>query len=146
MTATEFLFAFEPLGDAAGKVEFKNVRLKRLKLADGRKKIVMVAGTPSHGPGEHEFNAGTQLLKMCLDERRAASTGRCLSQRLADDPTTYDNADAIMFYMDGGGGHPVIQKDRLKELDRLTKQGVGIICAHYAVEVPKEKGGVEFER
>ena len=32
-------------------VEFKNVRLKRLKLADGRKKIVLVAGTPSHAAG-----------------------------------------------------------------------------------------------
>lgn len=49
-------------------VEFKNIRLKRLRLAGGRKKVVMVAGTPSHGPGEHEFNAGTLLLKKCLDE------------------------------------------------------------------------------
>src|SRR6266545_4757891 len=25
------------------------------------KKIVLVAGRPSHGPGDHEFNAGVQL-------------------------------------------------------------------------------------
>ncbi len=31
------------------------------------KKIVLVAGRPSHGPGYHEFNAGCQLLKKCLD-------------------------------------------------------------------------------
>jgi len=31
------------------------------------KKIVLIAGTPSHGPGEHEFNAGVLLLKKCLD-------------------------------------------------------------------------------
>jgi type 1 glutamine amidotransferase len=144
--ASEFVFAFEPLGDASGKVEFKNIRLKRLKLADGRKKVVMVAGTPSHGPGEHEFNAGTQLLKKCLDENAPQVLAVAYLNGWPDDPTAYDNADAIMFYMDGGGGHPVIQKDRLKELDRLTKQGVGIICAHYAVEVPKDKGGAEFER
>ena len=29
-------------------------------------KIVIVAGTPSHGPGEHEFNAGSMLLAKCL--------------------------------------------------------------------------------
>ena len=31
------------------------------------KKIVLVAGKPSHGPGSHEHNAGVQLLKKCLD-------------------------------------------------------------------------------
>ena len=25
-------------------------------------KIVLIAGKPSHGPGAHEFNAGTKLL------------------------------------------------------------------------------------
>jgi hypothetical protein len=30
------------------------------------KKIVLVAGTPSHAPGDHEFNAGVQLLHECL--------------------------------------------------------------------------------
>src|SRR5687767_4689006 len=28
--------------------------------------LVMVAGTPSHGPGDHKFNAGSILLKKCL--------------------------------------------------------------------------------
>ena len=32
-----------------------------LKLADGRKKLVLVAGKPSHGPGQHEHRAGTML-------------------------------------------------------------------------------------
>ena len=31
-------------------------------------KIVLVAGRPSHGPGEHEFNAGCKLLAKCLAE------------------------------------------------------------------------------
>ena len=35
-------------------------------LAAGPAKIVLVAGKPSHGPGEHEFNAGTLLLAKCL--------------------------------------------------------------------------------
>ena len=30
------------------------------------RKIVLIAGRPSHGPGEHEFNAGTKLLVECL--------------------------------------------------------------------------------
>src|SRR5687768_13525972 len=31
-----------------------------------RTKIVLVAGTASHGPGEHEFNAGVTILADCL--------------------------------------------------------------------------------
>jgi type 1 glutamine amidotransferase len=62
------------------------------------------------------------------------------------DPTAFDNADTIQLYMDGGGGHPVIARNRLAEIDRLMKAGVGLCCAHYAVEVPKEKGGPDFLR
>ena len=36
-------------------------------LSAADKKIVLIAGPPSHGPGEHEFNAGVLLLKKCLD-------------------------------------------------------------------------------
>ena len=30
------------------------------------KKIVLIAGKPSHGPGEHEHNAGLLLFQKCL--------------------------------------------------------------------------------
>jgi type 1 glutamine amidotransferase len=126
-------------------VEFKNVRLKRLPLKD-RKKVVMVAGKPSHGPGEHEFNAGTLLLKKCLDENAPQVLAVAYLSGWPADRTAFDNADAIMLYMDGGGQHPVATRQRLAEIDELTKRGVGILCAHYAVEVEKDKGGPEFER
>ena len=60
------------------------------------------------------------------------------------DPLAFDGASAIFLFMDGGGGHPAIKDDRLKLLGELMKKGVGLGCAHYAVEVPKEKGGPEF--
>ena len=91
------------------KVQFKNVRLKRTYLTDGRKKIVMVAGTPSHGPGAHEFNAGTMLLKRCLDAVPGILATAYYNGWPAD-PTALDNADSILLYMDGGSGHPVIQR------------------------------------
>src|SRR5262249_26338951 len=34
--------------------------------ASSTRKLVMLAGKPSHGPMEHEFNAGVLLLKKCL--------------------------------------------------------------------------------
>lgn len=124
-------------------VQFKNIRIKRTKLIAGAKKVVMVAGSASHGRGDHEFNAGTMLLKKCLEQTPGIVAVQ-YGGGWPKDPSAFDNADAILFYMDGGAGHPVIQGDRLIQINKLAKQGVGIACAHYAVEVPKERGGPEF--
>ena len=131
------------------KVEFKDIRLAREKLSDDRKKLVLVAGRASHGPGEHEHRAGTLLAEKCLDAFFADEPlPRLVTETYTGgwpaDPTAFDNADAIFFFADGGGGHPVLQSSRLAQIDALAKRGVGIACLHYAVEVPKEKGGPEF--
>ena len=125
------------------KVEFRDIRLKRTRLADGRKKIAMVAGKQSHGIGEHEFNAGARLLKKCLDAREDV-VAAVYPGGWPKDPTAFDNADSIMLFMDGGTHHPVIQRNRLAEIDQLMKRGVGLACVHYAVEVPREKGGPDL--
>lgn len=125
-------------------VQFKDVELKRLKLA-AKKKIVLVAGTPSHGPGDHEFNAGMQLLNQCLKGQEGVLSTVYLSG-WPKDATAFDNADAIAFFMDGGGGHPAIQAGRIAQLDALAKKGVGIGCMHYAVEVPAGKAGDAMHR
>lgn len=109
------------------------------------KKIVLVAGTPSHGPGDHEFNAGCLLLKKCLDESVPGIQAVIQLNGWPKDPAVFDGADAIFLYMDGGGGHPAIRNERLKFLDALAKKGVGIGCAHYAVEVPQGEPGQAFQ-
>ena len=126
------------------KLEVKDVRLKRLKLTDGRKKLVLVAGRPSHGPGEHEHRAGVLLAEKCLDAAGLPLVTAVYTNGWPEDPTAFDNADAVFFFADGGDGHPVIQSNRLAQIDALAKRGVGVACLHYAVEVPKEKGGSEF--
>jgi len=146
--AAEGILALQLHAGPPMKAEFKDIRLKRLKLADGRKKLVLVAGRPSHGPGDHEFRAGCMLLEKCLDAAVAAAGPQLVTATYSGgwptDPTAFDNADAIFFFADGGGGHPVLQSSRLAQIDALAKRGVGVACLHYAVEVPKEKGGPEF--
>ena len=126
-------------------VHFKDIQLKRLKLTQNQKKIVLVAGRPSHGPGDHEFNAGVQLLDKCLQNEKLVLSTFYLSG-WPKDPTAFDNADAILFYMDGGARHPVIQEDRIALIDALAKKGVGLGFAHYAVEVPAGEAGEAFQR
>jgi hypothetical protein len=107
------------------------------------KKLVMLAGRPSHGPMEHEFNAGTLLLQKCL----AGVAGLEVAHYTGgwpDSEKAFEGADGIFLYADGGGGHPFVQGDHLRVIGDFLGRGVGLMCAHYAVEVPKDKGGKEF--
>ncbi len=106
-------------------------------------KIVVVAGRPSHGPGDHEFNAGCKLLVECLKKVPGVNP-IFVGGGWPKDESVFDGAKTIVFFMDGGGGHPMIQGDHLSTLKRLVDGGTGLACLHYAVEVPKEKGGPEF--
>jgi len=120
------------------KVQFKDIRLKRLPLAE-RKKVVLVAGRRSHGYGAHEHNAGCLLLAEKLNTHMPTVHAAVYRDGWPQDPTAFDNADAIAFYCDGGGGHMILP--HLEELDRLAKDGVGLAFLHYAVIVPKGKPG-----
>jgi type 1 glutamine amidotransferase len=107
------------------------------------KKIVLIAGRQSHGPGDHEHRAGCLLLAKCLNQFPGV-TSVVHSNGWPAEISAFDGADSIIIFSDGGGGHPAIQGDRLSVLGELMKRGVGFGTLHYAVEVPKDKGGPEF--
>jgi hypothetical protein len=107
------------------------------------KKLVLIAGAPSHPPGMHEFNAGVQLLAKCLKDFPHLSVSVHLNGWPKNDDA-FDGAAGVLIYADGGGGHPAVQKNRLETLGELMKRGVGLMCAHYGVEVKKDLGGKEF--
>lgn len=111
------------------------------------RRLVLVAGKPSHPPRMHEFNAGVQLLAKCLKKVANLKTDFVLNGWPADEQI-FANADAIVFYMDGGGGHVLVQENgrRLKMADEWARRGVGIGCMHYGVEVVASQAGAEFKR
>jgi type 1 glutamine amidotransferase len=109
-----------------------------------QKTVLLVAGKVSHGPGDHEFRAGALLLQKCLNQYPGI-TAIVASNGWPTDESLFDKADTVIFYMDGGGGHPVIQSNRLKLVqEKVISRGGGMGCLHYAVEVPKDRGGAEF--
>ena len=109
----------------------------------GPAKIVLVAGKASHGSREHEFNAGALLLAKCLRQNPGVEP-MVVKGGWPEDPSVFQGARALVFYEDGGTGHPMIQDDRLATIGKLMRTGVGLACIHYAVEVPKERGGAEL--
>lgn len=109
--------------------------------AQEKKKIVFLAGAPSHGYGSHEHYAGCMLLAKSLEE---AVTNVDVSVFRTDWPeaSELEDVDVLVMYSDGGRRHPVMK--HLDEVDALAQKGVGIVCIHYAVEVPKGPAGEKF--
>ena len=100
-------------------------------------KIVLIAGKPSHKSGDHEFNAGTKLLVKRLKEIKGIDPV-FVAGGWPEDESVFEGAKAVVFYMDGGSAHPMIQGNRLATMQKLMDKGVGLVCLHYAVEFPKE--------
>ncbi len=107
-----------------------------------KKKIVFVAGRPSHGPGEHEHRAGSMLLADQLKNSGLPVETVVTTNGWPQDESVFDNAAAVIIYADGGGGHPAIQ--HLDTLRKMADDGVGVGCIHYAVEITKGKPGDAF--
>ncbi len=115
----------------------------RAETADGKRKLVLIAGKPSHPPRMHEFRAGSLLLQKSLADVPGL-TVEVHEMGWVKDEKTLDDADAIVIYADGGAGHPALQGDRLSKIKSLAARGVGVGFMHYGVEVPAERGGPDF--
>ena len=103
------------------------------------KLVLIVAGHRSHGPGDHEFFAGSAILMNLLRQNPGvfpimARDGWPRNEKL------FDTADCIVMYMDGGGGHPAIKPEHMAMIQRQLDRGAGWVNIHYAVEYPVKAG------
>lgn len=106
------------------------------------KKILLIAGPPSHGPGQHEHNAGILLLQKCL-----ASVPGLKTEAVNGWPknaASFEGADAIIIFADGGEKHIALQDDHLAVLGKAMERGAGLGLLHFAVEPTLAKGQKEF--
>ncbi|WP_417735436.1 PVC-type heme-binding CxxCH protein [Rosistilla oblonga] len=135
------------------KVQFRNIRLKHLKSAGSddvshsdakeKKKIVFIAGKPSHGYGSHEHYAGCRLLANALTEAMPNYTAEVIKNGWPEAGTdALKDADSLVVYCDGGGRH--LLNPHIDELAPLMKDGAGLVCIHYGVETLAGKPGGAF--
>ncbi len=105
-------------------------------------RIVLVAGRASHDYGSHEHYAGSQLLASVLRAAHPKLQVDVVRDGWPTDPSVIDQADALVIYSDGGQGHPSLP--HLEQLQQHVEAGKGLVCLHYAVEVPKGEPGDRF--
>jgi type 1 glutamine amidotransferase len=108
------------------------------------KKIVLVAGRQSHGPGDHEFFAGCAILMKMLQQTPGVFPVMA-RDGWPKKPETFENAKSVVFYMDGGDGHPILHKGHKEVVQKLIDAKVGFVNLHYAVEYPKSQSEHVFK-
>ncbi len=104
--------------------------------------VLFLAGRPSHGFGAHDHWAGCNLLAASLNESGLPIEAKVHRYGWPRDASVFEGVDCVVMYGDGGGGHMVMR--HVQEMDALAEAGVGIVCLHYAVEVPQGPVGDRF--
>src|SRR5262249_43689130 len=135
------------------KVQFRNILLRKIDGKKGddkkdskqgaapKKKVLFLAGGPSHGFGAHDHLSGCSLLAKTLEQAMGYET-KVIYKDWPKDLGAYEGVDCVVMYSDGGGGHPV--NGIVETMEQVAKRGTGIVCIHYAVEIPKGKVGDDF--
>jgi hypothetical protein len=118
------------------------------------KRIVLLAGRPSHPPGMHEFRAGCLLFQKALSGFPGVTVqvydmgwpAKEVDGVRTDDNTVFEKADAVLIYADGLKNHPAFQGERSKIIDALAARGVGLGFGHFGVDVAPGPNGEAMQR
>jgi hypothetical protein len=141
MKAFASLLLLVGIATAADPYDQSGVKLEVRPPADFKGKVVLViAGKQSHGPGDHEFFAGSAILCDLLRQTPGVFP-IMVRDGWPQDESLFDIAHSIVMYMDGRVGHPVVQKDRLAAMDaRIKGKKTGWVNLHYAVDYLPQHG------
>jgi type 1 glutamine amidotransferase len=102
-------------------------------------RIVLIAGSKSHGPGDHEYAKSARLLKVMLD--RAPGLKDVETEVVYDGwPTNVsdlDTADTIVFLSDGMQWLPwSFTPERIAVIQKQMDRGCGFMSFHFATYIP----------
>ncbi|HYR58690.1 MAG TPA: ThuA domain-containing protein [Chthoniobacteraceae bacterium] len=101
-------------------------------------KIVLLAGSVSNKPGQHEYFAGCALMMNWLK----ATPGVwpvLAAEGWPQNEAVLDGARAIVCYMDGAAKLAFAAPERWAKVQRLVESGAGFVMLHNCVEVPPER-------
>ena len=110
------------------------------------RRLLLIAGVPSHKAGAHEHRAGMLLLQHCLSRVDGLDVEVHDGGWVTDD-AAFDRADAVAIYADGGPRHPLLQDDHLERITSLVgERAIGLGLLHYGVELPEGEGADLVDR
>ncbi len=103
------------------------------------RRIVLIAGSKSHGPGMHEYLKSARLLKILLD--RAPGLKNVETEVVYDgwpaNVSDLDTADTIVFISDGMQWSPwTFTPERIAAIQKQIDRGCGFMIFHFATYIP----------
>ncbi len=129
---------FCPLAARALTDEQRQVPLEQESPDPKLAKIVLLAGSVSNKPGQHEYFAGCALMMKWLKAQPGvwpimAAEGWPQNERI------FNGAKAVVVYMDGGAKLAFLAPERWAIIEKLIAGGAGLVMLHQAVDVPAER-------
>lgn len=122
--------------DATPSAQLNNTFVKSAPV----KKIIFLAGRPSHRSGHHEFRAGSLLLANRLNAQTDLPINAHVISGWPKDDSVLNDAAAIIIYCDSDS----VVRNHYKRLMELSNQGTGLLFMHYGVHPKKPKDGRDF--
>ncbi|MBX7212091.1 MAG: ThuA domain-containing protein [Verrucomicrobiaceae bacterium] len=112
---------------------------------DGTKvKIVLLAGSPSNKPGQHEYFAGCALMMEWL-KAVPGVWPVLVADGWPRNEAILDGAKCVVSYMDGGAKMAFLDPARWARMKKLAAAGTGLVVLHQGVDCPDENAA-EFRQ
>ena len=101
----------------------------------GEKRILLIGHDLDHAWGTHMYLPTCNILAKCL--MQTPGVNALVSDGWPKDKSVLKGIDAVVLYS-SPGGEILLDGDQAAEVDRLMKQGVGLVCIHWATGLKKE--------
>ncbi len=116
---------------------------------DAKKKIILIAGKKSHGPGgngQHDYNWSVRLLKVMLHHSNVKDKVAVsfFTDGWPADQSSLETADTIMIISDGRDGDAysetlyLANDDRIAFMEKQMKRGCGLVTFHFSTFVTEK--------
>ena len=118
--------------------EQQQVPLEVLPTDTTKAKVVLLAGTPSNKPGQHEYFAGCALL---MDWLKSAPNVApvMVAEGWPKNEAVLDGARCVVIFMDGGDKLSFLAPDRWARMKSLAEAGTGLVILHQAIDCPPDR-------
>ncbi len=101
-------------------------------------RIVLIAGTPSNKPGQHEYFAGCALLSEWLSQVPGVAP-ILVADGWPKNEAVLEGAAAVLLFMDGGTKLPFLTPDRWEKMQALAAAGTGLAILHQGIDCPADR-------
>lgn len=139
-TLTSLFFSLLLVGTSQAEFtsEQQQVPLEVLPTDPSLAKVVLIAGSLSNKPGQHEYFAGCSLMMEWLKKVPGVAPVM-VADGWPKNEAVLDGARCVVIYMDGGDKLAFLSPERWARMQSLVDAGAGLVILHQAIDCPPDR-------